>query len=115
MNNVITEIALSLVYGGIGGSIAGSLLKKIDFGPPGNTLIGIIGGCITLLLLNVTGLLLMPPTLSATLAGIFEVACGSMIGGATLMAIVGLIKYAVVNKTAIESNLSEQRCNTKQG
>ena len=88
---------------------------QIDFGPAGNTLIGVIGGGITLLLLDVTGLLLIPPTLSATLAGILGVACGSMMGGATLLAIVGLIKYAVVNKTAIESILSEQGCNTRQG
>lgn len=100
MNNVATEIVLSLIYGGIGGSIAGSLLKKIDFGPPGNTFIGVIGGGVTMLLLDVTGLLLMPPTLSATLAGILGDACGSMLGGGILMAIVGLIKNAVVHRTA---------------
>jgi hypothetical protein len=100
MNNVVTEIAFSLVCGGIGGSIAGSLVRKADFGPMGNTLIGVIGGGITLLLLNVTGLLVVPATLSGTLLGILGGACGSMIGGAALLAIVGLIKNAVVHKTA---------------
>ena len=100
MNNVVTEIVLSLVYGGVGGGLAGSLLKKFDFGPVGNTLIGAIGGGITMLLLHVSRLLLLPSTLSATLAGILGVACGSVLGGGILVAIVGLIKNAVVDRTA---------------
>ena len=100
MQSVVTEIAISMVYGSVGGSIAGSLLKKSDFGPMGNTLIGVIGGGITMLLLNVTGQLVIPATLSGILVQILGVACGSMIGGAALLAIVGLIKNAVVHKTA---------------
>lgn len=100
MENVVTEIAISMVCGSVGGSIAGSLLKKSDFGPVGSTLIGVIGGGITLLLLNVTGLLLMPATLSGTLLGILGDACGSVLGGGILLAILGLIKNAVVHKTA---------------
>jgi hypothetical protein len=58
-----------------------------------------------MLLLNVTGQLVIPATLSGILGQILGVACGSMIGGAALLAIVGLIKNAVVHKTEIESIL----------
>jgi hypothetical protein len=100
MNNAITEIALSLVYGGVGGNIAGSLLKRFDFGGAGNTLIGAIGSGTALLLLHVSGLLLMPASLSETLAGILGVACSSLLSGGALIAIVGFIKNAIVHKTA---------------
>ncbi len=37
-------IIIQLISGGIGGNIAGALLKKFNLGPIGNTIAGILGG-----------------------------------------------------------------------
>ena len=37
-------ILIQLISGGVGGNIAGALLKKFNLGPIGNTIAGILGG-----------------------------------------------------------------------
>jgi uncharacterized membrane protein YeaQ/YmgE (transglycosylase-associated protein family) len=92
MGSVLTQIIVALISGGVGGNIAGALLKKFSLGPVGNTIVGLIGGGLGEQLLNATGVLQS----SGMLANIG----GSVVGGGVLMAIVGLIKNAMANKTA---------------
>ena len=40
----IVSLIIQLVSGAAGGNIAGSLLKKLDLGPVGNSIAGILGG-----------------------------------------------------------------------
>jgi uncharacterized membrane protein YeaQ/YmgE (transglycosylase-associated protein family) len=40
----VTGIVTDLIAGGVGGNIAGALLKKFDLGPIGKTVAGLIGG-----------------------------------------------------------------------
>ena len=40
----IIGLIIQLIAGGVGGNIAGSLLKQFDLGPVGNTIAGVIGG-----------------------------------------------------------------------
>ena len=84
---MLTQIIISLISGGVGGNIAGALLKNFSLGPLGNTVVGLLGGGIGEKLLTATGMMQ-----GTSLVG--DVA-GSGVGGAVLMVIVGLIKNAM--------------------
>jgi len=88
----VMQIAVALISGGVGGNIAGALLKKFSLGPVGNTIVGLIGGGLGEQLLSATGLLQS--------TGMARDIGGSVVGGGILMAIVGLIKNALADKTA---------------
>ena len=92
MSGTLMQIVIALVSGGVGGNIAGALLKKFSLGPIGNTIVGIIGGGLGAQLLNATGLF-QPTSLIGDIGG-------SVVGGGILMTIVGLIKNAMASKTA---------------
>jgi uncharacterized membrane protein YeaQ/YmgE (transglycosylase-associated protein family) len=89
-------IIIQLISGGVGGNIAGALLKKFNLGPIGNTIAGILGGIGGGQLLGMlTGAAAAAP---AAAAGGFDVSSmlsnigGGGVGGAVIMVIVGLIK-----------------------
>jgi len=42
--NTWFPLVLSLISGGVGGNIAGALLKQFSLGPIGNSIVGILGG-----------------------------------------------------------------------
>lgn len=85
--STIVQLILSLISGGVGGNIAGALLKKYSLGPMGNTIVGLLGGGIGKKIL--------------TSIEVFQNSCvvgdvaGSGVGGAILMVVVGLIKNAM--------------------
>ena len=83
----LVQVIVSLISGGVGGNIAGALLKNFNLGPIGNTIVGVIGGGLGGQLLNATGLLQS--------TGILGGVAGSVVGGGVLMTIVGLIKSAM--------------------
>jgi uncharacterized membrane protein YeaQ/YmgE (transglycosylase-associated protein family) len=83
----VTHILLSLLSGGVGGNIAGALLKQYSLGPIGNTILGLLGGGAGWKILN---LIVGGPG-----AGMGLDIVGSVLGGGLLMAVVGLIKNAV--------------------
>ena len=83
---------LKAANGGVGGNIAGALLKKFSLGPVGNTIVGLIGGGLGQQLLSATGLLQS--------TGMVGDIGGSVVGGGILMTIVGLIKNAMANKSS---------------
>jgi len=83
----LAQLIVSLLSGGVGGNIAGALLKNFSLGPIGNTIVGVIGGGLGGQLLSATGLLQS--------TGMLGDVAGSVVGGGVLMTIVGLIKNAM--------------------
>jgi uncharacterized membrane protein YeaQ/YmgE (transglycosylase-associated protein family) len=81
------QLVVSLISGGVGGNIAGALLKNFSLGPIGNTIVGLIGGGAGGRLLRAMGVLQS--------TGMVGDIAGSGVGGAVLMIIVGLIKNAM--------------------
>lgn len=82
------------VSGGVGGNIAGALLKWYSLGPVGNTIVGVISGGLGGQLLGVLGLVQS--------TGFVGDLAGSAVGGGVLMTIVGLIKGAMENPSFLE-------------
>ena len=42
--STLVQIIISLVSGGVGGNIAGAILKNFSLGALGNTIVGLLGG-----------------------------------------------------------------------
>lgn len=102
----IATILTSLISGGVGGNIAGSLLKKFNLGPLGNTIAGVIGGGVGgMAMTNMMG----TTDLSSSVLG--NVA-GSGIGGAIVMIVIGLIRNAMNSKQADTKTSVSTRTNT---
>ena len=90
----IVGLIIQLVAGGVGGNVAGSLLKQYDLGTVGNTIAGVVGGGV--------GAQILGQFLGggADIAGGGSLDIGSIVGqvasggvgGGVLMVIVGLIK-----------------------
>jgi uncharacterized membrane protein YeaQ/YmgE (transglycosylase-associated protein family) len=96
-------IIIQLISGGVGGNIAGALLKKFNLGPIGNTIAGILGGIGGGQLLGMlTGAAAAAPAATSGLdmTSILSSVGGGGIGGAVIMVIVGLVK-AQMSKSAI--------------
>ena len=94
----LTAILIQLISGGVGGNIAGAVLKKLNLGPVGNSIVGIIGGVITGQLMKMLGAGGAAATAAAAstsgmdMSSILSNVGGAGIGGAVLTAVVGLIK-----------------------
>jgi uncharacterized membrane protein YeaQ/YmgE (transglycosylase-associated protein family) len=84
MGSTLMQIVVSLLGGGVGGNIAGAILKRYSLGPIGNTIVGLIGGGLGGQLLGMIG--------GGQPVGFLGDITGSAVGGGVLMAIVGLIK-----------------------
>ena len=85
----IATILTSLISGGVGGNIAGSLLKKFSLGPLGNTIAGVVGGGVSSMAMsNMMGATELSTSVLANVAG-------SGVGGAIIMIVIGLIKNAM--------------------
>ncbi|MBO9665384.1 MAG: hypothetical protein J7501_01050 [Bdellovibrio sp.] len=79
-------ILTTLIAGGVGGNIAGALVKKLNLGPLGNSITGIIGGFLG-------GPAVVNMVNPITQGGmVFSNIAGSGIGGAVVMILAGLIK-----------------------
>jgi uncharacterized membrane protein YeaQ/YmgE (transglycosylase-associated protein family) len=93
MGSMVTQLIVALISGGVGGNIAGALLKNFSLGPVGNTIVGLIGGGVGQQIMSAMGFL---PAGGGGMVGDIG---GSAVGGAILMAIVGAIKNAMANKS----------------
>ena len=91
MGGTAMQIIVALISGGVGGNIAGALLKNFSLGPVGNTIVGVLGGGLGQQLLSATGMLQS--------SGMVGAIGGSAVGGAVLMAIVGIVKNMMANKS----------------
>jgi uncharacterized membrane protein YeaQ/YmgE (transglycosylase-associated protein family) len=95
-------IIIQLISGGVGGNIAGALLK-FNLGPIGNTIAGILGGIGGGQLLSMlTGAAAAAPAATGGLdmSSMLSNIGGGGVGGAVIMVIVGLIK-AQMSKSSV--------------
>jgi hypothetical protein len=76
----ITSLIIQLISGAVGGNVAGAAMKESSLGTLGNSIAGIVGG---------GGL-----DLQSILANV----AGGGVGGAILMAIIGIIKNQMAKK-----------------
>jgi hypothetical protein len=100
---VIVPILVQLVAGGIGGNVIGQIVKSLNLGPTGNSIVGAIGG------LAGTWLAGMIPGLDGLVAGAAATGTGGgldltalagqgatgLVSGGILTAIAGLIKSSM--------------------
>jgi hypothetical protein len=97
----IVGLIIQLIAGGVGGNIAGAMLKQYNLGTVGNTISGIIGGGVGAQIIG--ALFGAGPETTAAGVGAGGMDIGSIIGqivsggvgGGILMWIVGLIKQAM--------------------
>jgi uncharacterized membrane protein YeaQ/YmgE (transglycosylase-associated protein family) len=94
----VMGIVTDLIAGGVGGNVAAAVLKKLDLGPVGNTIAGVVGGVGGGQLLS---MLMSGGAAAATsaatgggmdMSSILGNVAGGGVGGAVVMAVVGLIK-----------------------
>jgi uncharacterized membrane protein YeaQ/YmgE (transglycosylase-associated protein family) len=91
-------LIIQLISGAVGGNVAGALMNNFDLGPVGNSIAGLIGGGLGGQLLGMlTSGGASTAGMAATGSGldvssILSSLAGGGVGGAVVMAIVGLIK-----------------------
>ncbi|WP_063894030.1 hypothetical protein [Burkholderia ubonensis] len=93
-----SSLIIQLISGIGGGNIAGKFLEKINLGPLGNSIAGLIGG-------GLGGEFFKAILSGATDSGVgfgslLTDVGGGGIGGAILMVVVGLIKSRLTNKAS---------------
>jgi uncharacterized membrane protein YeaQ/YmgE (transglycosylase-associated protein family) len=88
--STLLPMILSLISGGVGGNIAGALLKQFSLGPVGNSIVGVLGGAAGGAIMSHVGALA-----GTGMAGNLG---GSAVVGAIVTAIVGAIKNAAAGK-----------------
>ncbi len=94
----IINLLISLVSGAAGGNIAGAAMPEKSLGTLGNSLSGILGGGIGGYLLQALGVLASSAQATGgsglDIGSILANVGSSGVGGAILMAVIGLIKNA---------------------
>jgi hypothetical protein len=98
MDISLVDLAIEIIFGAIGGYIAGTAIRDLSLGTVGNLVAGSIGG-----LISGYSLRAAIPVLGSSAGGIsFGVIIGQvvteLVGGAILTAIVGLSKDMVSTK-----------------
>jgi uncharacterized membrane protein YeaQ/YmgE (transglycosylase-associated protein family) len=90
----ITSLLIQLVSGAVGGNVAGAAMKNLSLGTVGNSIVGILGGGLGGQLLGMLGM--GGGGEGAMDAGsILSSVAGGGVGGAVLLAIIGLIKKSM--------------------
>jgi len=97
----LLPLIIQLISGAVGGNIAGTVLKNFNLGPIGNSIAGIVGGGIGGQLL---GMLTSGGAAAASggldAGSILSSIGGGGVGGALVMAIIGLIKTQMAKSTS---------------
>ncbi len=92
-------LIIQLISGAVGGNIAGGLMKNASMGTALNSIIGVIGGGLAGQLLGMLGI---GGAVAAgggmDIASIITQVAGGGVGGAVLLAIIGLIKGAMAKQ-----------------
>jgi len=93
MENLL-PLVIQLISGAVGGNVAGSLMKNQSLGTLWNSIVGIVGGGIGGQILEMLGI----PTGAGgmDIGSIIGSIAGGGAGGGVLMAIVGVIKKALI-------------------
>jgi uncharacterized membrane protein YeaQ/YmgE (transglycosylase-associated protein family) len=89
MENFLPLI-IQVISGAVGGNIAGALMKNYSLGTLGNSIVGIIGGAIGGQMLGIWGV--EPAGQSMDIGTVTGSIVGGGIGGAILMAIIGITR-----------------------
>lgn len=98
----IINLLISLVSGAVGGNVAGAAMPDKSLGALGNSLSGILGGGIGGYILQLLGVLATTAQAGGStgldIGSILANVGSSGVGGAILMAVIGLIKNAAEKK-----------------
>lgn len=98
---IIVPILVQLIAGGAGGNVIGQIVKSLNLGPAGNSIVGAIGGLAgTWLAGMIPGLDGLVSTAAGTAGGLDLGALAGqgatgLVGGGILTAIAGLIKSSM--------------------
>lgn len=99
----ITSLIVQLVSGAVGGNVAGAALKKFSLGTVGNSLVGILGGGLGGQLLGMLGVGGAGEAAAAAggmdMGSMVSNVAGGGVGGALLMAIIGVIRQKTGGKS----------------
>ena len=94
----IISIIIEAISGAVGGNIAGAAMKENSLGTVGNSIAGIVGGGLgEMLLQSILGSAATGGG-SMDLTTILGNVAGGGVGGAILMAIIGIIKNKMAQK-----------------
>ena len=88
----IVPLIIQLVSGAVGGNAAGGILKKLDLGPVGNSIAGILGGGLGGQILGMLGAGGAASGGALDIGSIISSIASGGVGGGVLMAIIGLVK-----------------------
>lgn len=96
----IVPILVQLIAGGAGGNVIGQIVKSLNLGPAGNTIVGAIGGVVgTWLAGRIPGLDSLVGAASATggldMGALAGQGAAGLVSGGVLTAIAGLIKSSM--------------------
>jgi uncharacterized membrane protein YeaQ/YmgE (transglycosylase-associated protein family) len=98
-------LIVQLISGAVGGNIAGALMKTLNLGPIGNSIAGLTGGGLggqLLSMLTSGGASAAGMAATGSAVDVSSILCslaGGGVGGAVVMAIVGLIKAKMAKLT----------------
>jgi uncharacterized membrane protein YeaQ/YmgE (transglycosylase-associated protein family) len=94
------ELIIQLIAGALGGNAAGAGLKNLSLGPIINTVVGLVGGAGGGQLLEMLGVGGAGDAAAAAsnldIGAIVQSVLGGGVGGGVLVAIVGMLKKALV-------------------
>src|SRR5262245_1223657 len=94
----IISLIIEVISGAIGGNVAGAAMKENSLGTVGNSIAGIVGGGLGgTILQSITGNVATGGG-SLDLTTILSNVAGGGVGGAILMAVIGLIKNQMAKK-----------------
>ena len=88
------DIIIGLISGAVGGNVAGAAMKENSLGTIGNSIAGIVGGGAGAGILQALGIGVAGGG-GADLQSIISSVAGGGVGGAVVMAVVGLIKKSM--------------------
>ncbi|HAF01265.1 MAG TPA: hypothetical protein DCO68_06040 [Methylophilaceae bacterium] len=91
-------LIIQLISGAVGGNIAGSLMKDSSMGTLLNSVVGILGGGLGGQLLGMLGVGGAAAAGSMDIGSIISQVAGGGVGGAVLLAIIGMIKNAMAKQ-----------------
>jgi hypothetical protein len=97
MESWMMDLIVQVISGALGGTAAGSVLKDLSLGKPGDAVTGAIGGGIVGQILNsvlggggeVAGM---------DVASVVKDIVGGGVGGAVVMAIIGMLRNAMMKR-----------------
>src|SRR5262247_1552730 len=94
----IISLIIEIISGAVGGNVAGAAMKENSLGTVGNSIAGIVGGGLGgTILQSITGNVATGGG-SLDLSTILSNVAGGGVGGAILMAVIGLIKNQMAKK-----------------